>query len=272
VGLVWISGGGFCTGTLIAPDVVLTAGHCVADPVEGFYTGQGTPTANMGPEPVAGMIAHPADQTIAHPEYATGSGCPNSAHDIGLVHLASPITGIAPVPYATAGGPTVGSSCVAVGYGTHTASGTDTVEAKRSCTEIIQSTATTALQVTVGTGLADHGDSGGPLICNNVIAGATSCHTDGDWPGHHIEYYARIDNASDWIAQTIAAWEGAAPDSGAVSANACAHALCKTGAQLVATCDACATQVCASDAYCCSTTWDNTCVNEAVSICHVTCP
>src|SRR5439155_15051516 len=52
VGVVWFQGGGFCSGALIAPDVVLTAGHCVQQPLAGFYTGAGTATPDVGALPV----------------------------------------------------------------------------------------------------------------------------------------------------------------------------------------------------------------------------
>ena len=39
VGDVEIEGGSLCTGTLIAPDVVLTAGHCVESRVASVRTG-----------------------------------------------------------------------------------------------------------------------------------------------------------------------------------------------------------------------------------------
>lgn len=51
----------------------------------------------------------------------------------------------------------------------------------------------------------------------------------------------------------------------------CAHAICATGVPLQNTCDPCATQLCAQDPYCCTTTWDATCVGEVTSICNVSC-
>jgi hypothetical protein len=52
----------------------------------------------------------------------------------------------------------------------------------------------------------------------------------------------------------------------------CAHAICSTGVALTATCDSCATQVCAADSFCCNSSWDSICVGEVSSVCHQTCP
>jgi len=41
VGLLWVEAGGFCSGALIAPDVVLTAGHCTGSAIAAFYLGAG---------------------------------------------------------------------------------------------------------------------------------------------------------------------------------------------------------------------------------------
>jgi hypothetical protein len=51
----------------------------------------------------------------------------------------------------------------------------------------------------------------------------------------------------------------------------CSHAICSAGEPLVAACDPCATLLCASDPYCCSDSWDATCVGEVGSICGQTC-
>lgn len=60
-------------------------------------------------------------------------------------------------------------------------------------------------------------------------------------------------------------------DAGSDAGDACAHPICATGGALVAACDPCATQLCAQDPYCCTTTWDATCVGEVASICGKTC-
>jgi hypothetical protein len=51
----------------------------------------------------------------------------------------------------------------------------------------------------------------------------------------------------------------------------CAHDECKTGTNLATGCDACVTQICAVDSYCCSTAWDRLCVNEVGSVCGKSC-
>ena len=64
----------------------------------------------------------------------------------------------------------------------------------------------TNLEVKYKTGIADHGDSGGPLICGGSVVGTVSCHADGAWPQHLSEYYARLDKAGSWVNQVVAAW------------------------------------------------------------------
>jgi len=51
----------------------------------------------------------------------------------------------------------------------------------------------------------------------------------------------------------------------------CAHSACTTGGALSSTCDICVGAICAKDSFCCSSTWDSTCVGEVASVCGDTC-
>jgi hypothetical protein len=55
------------------------------------------------------------------------------------------------------------------------------------------------------------------------------------------------------------------------SAGECTHDICQLGPPLKADCHSCVAEVCAADAYCCTTAWDNQCVAEVGSICGTPC-
>jgi hypothetical protein len=183
--------------------VVLTAAHCVSETVATFYTGKGAATPAVK-EPT-NMAAHRVDRQAGYASYRSGT-CPNQTGDVGLVHLAAPITDIAPVKFATTRRASVGQSCTVVGFGTHGTGSSETYEQKRKGTSTVVAVGASVVTVDMGSALADHGDSGGPLLCGGYIAGATSCHTDGDYPQHKREHYARVDAFSGWINSQIAAW------------------------------------------------------------------
>ena len=197
---------GYCSATLIAPDVVLTAGHCVASRVTGFYTTDGTTTAT---------VLHAVKAQKAFTGYRPGS-CPNSTLDIGLLQLTTPITNITPKRFGDV--PEVGATCVAIGFGRHLEGGVLEREKKRSATEIVDSFNQSSILIHGGSGIADHGDSGGPLLCGDVIVGTVSCHTDGDGASHQHEYYGRVSEAAAWITSQMQQWSAtAATDGGAPS-------------------------------------------------------
>lgn len=177
VGLVSPDGNAWCTGTLISPSVVLTAQHCISGTLN-FYTG--TDASNF--------VAHPADRQILDPKWASGT-----ADDLALLHLTTPIRDIAPLDINTGALPGVGDTCTAVGFGWHNeADGSVSSGNKRSCTDKVDSADSGAIAVEMITGIADHGDSGGPLLCGGRIAGVVHNHTDGSWPAHTHENYATV--------------------------------------------------------------------------------
>lgn len=64
---------------------------------------------------------------------------------------------------------------------------------------------------------------------------------------------------------------GASGSAGAGGSPSCQHDVCTTGAPLPATCGTCEKQVCNTASYCCKSTWDDTCVQQAQKLCGAPC-
>jgi secreted trypsin-like serine protease len=190
-----------CSGTLIAPLLVLTAGHCAGQPGEfsgmRIFTESDVQHGNNN-YPLAGPNTVEAKAWHAHPLFTESAFF---LHDVGVVELQAPVV----LPAAAYGQlPTVGqldalhprSSTVftAVGYGVQRINPAQVVAEKirmSAVPHLIQintgftGTFSLLLSNNASTGGTCFGDSGGPnyVGSSNVIAAVTSFGLNGTCGG-----------------------------------------------------------------------------------------
>lgn len=178
-----------CSATLIAPKVVLTAGHCV-DGMASWqvYVGTNLRTSTHG-------------ETYDWAE--NGASTVNPAHhDIGLVYLDQAIT-LASYPTLATAKVANGTSALNVG---RILNGTLTNSLYDAAVTVSDATSVGYPLDYTGNDVIEHGDSGGPVFVNgthNLIAVNSGA-------GGGTEVLARVDLLSAWIQQKIAANGGTA--------------------------------------------------------------
>ncbi len=103
VGRVDVEDGGFCTGALIAPDLVLTAGHCVLDR-DGSPVAASRIMFKAGFASGASLIEVPVMRTIVDPAYRNIDPAPFDmiSRDVALLQLADPIPSAVISPFVVA--------------------------------------------------------------------------------------------------------------------------------------------------------------------------
>ena len=218
-----VGGQGLCTGTLIAPDVVLTARHCVSItsskvqcPPSGPQIGRDRDASSIGV--YLGEDASSAVLVARGRELVVPKSNTLCDHDIAAIVLDRDVEGVAPLRLSKTA-PRRGDTVRAVGFGKTDDADFGGIKLLRDHVKILE---VSTAELLVGEATCQ-GDSGGPALDEStgaivgvVSRGGPSCEGAGV---HNV--YTRVDAFQELLAAALAK-SGAVPaaedDAGVVTA------------------------------------------------------
>ena len=210
-----------CTGTLVAPNVVLTAAHCVdeiflGDAVPGFTLAiDGNALTEADVVPGRSKHKHPDFDLFSTPEPGVGQW-----FDIGLLVLDEPVQGVAPelmpTPEEADAVLQAGAQVDLVGYGyTDQQAGAYGVKAVGRAT-LVEAGSHELLISEPGEQQNCNGDSGGPAYMEldgggRRMVGVVSRSPDDNTVCDHGGIDTRVDPYIPWIEETLAGEDAGIP-------------------------------------------------------------
>ena len=202
----------YCGGTLIAPNVVLTAAHCLTD--------RRTALAELRVSDATRTLGVSA--LVLHPKFDEGS----MHYDAALLFLSQPLDGVRTLSMATSS-PRAGSTVSAAGWGkTREGAATTPGELRSAVLEVGTTSECSRGNTSFGPYFAPSmlcaskpgrdtcsGDSGGPLVGTSgghaALVGITSFGDGCARPGHP-GVYTRVTAIRAWVLSQLKLMAGAA--------------------------------------------------------------
>jgi hypothetical protein len=210
-GLLTLSEGGICSGTLIAPNVVVTAGHCLRSKPTAFYLGRGAAITTSEPasKALSVMKKHVVVDAVVFPSFDRARAfadngasyyCDANTIDVGLVRLEQAVTSPAPTPIGDQ--PPLGTRCDTVSFGTFEDRETkrQTTHERRSVARLVDPSSVFRIQTNNLTAVTHPDDAGGGLFCHEKLVGVLSCGT------HSADDHAALPILRGWISATSSEW------------------------------------------------------------------